>query len=103
MAIGLSFVPGGNLDRKSSETPVEPIQDAIQVLSLRLPRVVGAGAVAPGALLNAQGAAGLMGGMDLDRMIKAIIDRMLPQVGGQPLTPQPRAEGPMGGAPVLTP
>lgn len=40
--------PGGN----------SPIQDAIQILSLKQPRVVGAGSIAPSALLNAQGSMG---------------------------------------------
>ena len=44
-----------------ASSPTTPIQDAIQILRLRIPRVVGASALAPGSLLNAPGSAGVGG------------------------------------------
>lgn len=56
---GVSFMPtpqnGGETGRP---TAVEPVQEAIKILSLRLPKVVGGGAIAPAPLLNAPGAGG---------------------------------------------
>lgn len=65
---GVSFVPGGNGDAgqgpgqeqgQVSGTP--PLQQAIRMLSLRLPKFAGPGAIAPGMLLNAPGAMGMPG------------------------------------------
>ena len=56
---GLSFAPFG---RDNENQPPSPVQDAVRVLSLRLPTVVGAQGIAPGPLLNSPGLAGLMTG-----------------------------------------
>lgn len=63
---GLSFSPlgqGGPTNPNNPGTPSgsgNPVQDAIKVLSLRIPKVVGAGAPSPQVLLG--GAGGGMGG-----------------------------------------
>jgi hypothetical protein len=63
---GLSFTPGqpqnGQQSGQQGGQPrgnVSPVQQAIQTLSLRIPRVVGAGGLAPQALLTAQGGSAL--------------------------------------------
>jgi hypothetical protein len=61
MAFGLSFLPtlGAGQDRQQGDRPaVEPIQQAIKVLTLRLPRVLGGGAFAPAPLLQGGGSMG---------------------------------------------
>ena len=63
MAIGQSFQPGaenGQQQQNGSRRP--PVQEAIRLLSLRLPTVVGARGIAPQQLLQGQGSAGLGGG-----------------------------------------
>jgi len=62
--LGISFSPfednkGPNADPRAPQ--VSP-QEAIRVLSLRVPRVVGAGSPIPGGLLNAPGGAAFGGG-----------------------------------------
>lgn len=58
--LGLSFMPNAqpNQPGQGPQPGVEPVQNAIRILSLRLPKVVGGGAFAPGALLNGAGAQG---------------------------------------------
>ena len=57
MAYGISFIPQGG-DRGVPERPrVEPVQEAVKILSLRLPRIL-SGALAPASLLRAPGAGG---------------------------------------------
>src|SRR3990167_2210912 len=91
--IGTNFQPqplnpsGGALQKKPSADAW--VQEAIKVLSLRLPKVVGAQSMAPGALLNAQGARG-------DSRIDAIVNRVLQQY-------LPTEKPPMGQAPTVPP
>lgn len=54
---GLSFMPGAEGKDPNNPQPT-PVQQAIQTLSLRIPRVVGAGSIAPGQLLNGAGGFG---------------------------------------------
>jgi hypothetical protein len=62
MPLGQSFAPlpeqapNGQNGRSG---PISPVQEAIQTLNLRMPRVLGAGAPAPAPLLNSMGSAGL--------------------------------------------
>ena len=71
MPLGLAFQPGVNQPQgyggggQPGGAPgqaVSPLQSAIRLISLRLPTVVGAHALAPQALLNAPGGAGQMPG-----------------------------------------
>jgi hypothetical protein len=61
---GLSFSPadqsGPNGQPTNGQRP-SPVQQAIQTLSLRIPRVVGASGLAPTPLLNSQGGSALGG------------------------------------------
>jgi hypothetical protein len=60
MAFGVSFLPGGDqANGQQNKPPAEPLQQAIQMLSLRLPKVVGAQGIAPGPLLQSRGDPGL--------------------------------------------
>ena len=69
MDLGVSFVPGGGPSGETEKpgpggaSGLSPVQRAVQLLSLRLPRVIGPQALAPGALLGARGAQGLTSGM----------------------------------------
>jgi hypothetical protein len=51
--------PGSNGNNALGNNGPSPVQEAIRILSLRIPRVVGAGALAPLGLLNSLGASGL--------------------------------------------
>lgn len=58
--LGISFAPTQEQSELGNRTGgLEGIPQAIKVLSLRMPRVQGAQAPAPGALLNARGGQGL--------------------------------------------
>ena len=115
MAYGLSFMPGGdnaggNANRQD-EARVTPAQEAIKLLSLRLPSVVGARALAPNTLMQSPGGAGLAGpgGMSVDAMIEWLRRQMQqsqaqtppqaapmfqpPSAGGSPSPWQPRQDG----------
>jgi hypothetical protein len=96
---GVSFVPGDDpMQRQAgpggaAPSGVSPLQSAIRLLSMRLPRIGGAGlspgALAPGALLNAPGGGGLGAGGGLEALLRALFG-----LGGQ-------AAG--GGMPQMTP
>lgn len=91
--IGQSFAPLGNDDPRQQPGAVggpggSPVQEAIKLLSLRMPRTLGASAPAPQGLLNSHGMAG-MGGNPLT----ALIMQMLQQ-GGM------GAQGAAGAAPA---
>lgn len=79
MAYGLSFQPGAQQngtggDREQAAGRTTPVQQAIRLLSLRLPSVLGARAIAPQALLGSQGSAGLAtGGMSLDEFLRRLM------------------------------
>ena len=78
-------------DDTQQQQGAPPLQEAIKLLNLRLPRVLGAQAPVNQALL---GAPGLQGGSDL---------QFLRQLLGQSM-PQPQAGGaPSGGAPLMPP
>lgn len=75
MSMGVSFVPSGQGDpmnrQQQGQAPgAPPLQQAIQMLSLRLPRVVGANALAPGQLLNAPGGMGGSGNPLLEALLR---------------------------------
>lgn len=105
MAFGLSFVPGqSQLDRQpgggggGAQPRSSPVQQAIQMLSLRLPHVVGAQALAPGPLLQGPGAAGVpsAGGGGIEALLRLLFG-VGPQ-GGGPISPTgaPITPGPSG-------
>lgn len=102
---GVNFQPGlqdSNDPRMQGERrpggSSQGVQDAIKVLSLRLPKVVGAQAVAPSALLNAPGAAG---NPHIDSIVENVLRKFFPggRSGAQaPMVPTPDYRGMIGQA-----
>lgn len=82
--LGQSFLPGGNDDRMRQDQagagPSNPIQEAIKVLSLKLPRVVGAGAPAPQELLTGLGGAGVQN--PIAQILQQMFGQGSPQAAG---------------------
>lgn len=74
-SFGVSFSPtnGGNQQQPNGQRP-NPIQQAIQTLSLRIPKAAGAGAFVPQQLLDSPGGAqlGMSAPNDASNMIEAI-------------------------------
>lgn len=93
---GVNFQPGMMGPNGSQPRPKSgnSVQEAIKILSLRLPKQVGPNALAPAALLNAQGS---NGNPRVDSVVSQVMGRMFPQ--GQPESPAAGASG----APVLGP
>lgn len=94
-SFGVSFVPGGQGDPGKSMPEGQaggapPLQQAIQLLSLRLPRVVGANGLAPGPLLNAPGGMGGTGNPLLEALLRlaGMSGGSLPQQGTPMAAPQ---------------
>jgi hypothetical protein len=77
---GIFFAPIRRESETAGNRPVAaPIQEAIKVLNLRLPSVVGARALAPAALLHAPGGAGLAtGGMNLEEFLRRLFGQGRP-------------------------
>lgn len=103
MAIGVSFLEGlsgGGDPREDVNGHAAQVQRAIQLLNLRLPRVAGANAIAPGALLNAPGG---MPGMDSALQLQAVM-RAMAGMGGPMGAPAPTRVSPGLGTsgPTLT-
>lgn len=88
---GVGFQPGSGLTQEQYERQRaiggSGVQEAIRILSLRLPRVMGAqGAIAPATLLQSEGSAG-------NPMIDRVLERAWQRVMGTggPNSPQPAA------------
>src|SRR3990167_10301958 len=102
--IGVNFQPGtdpnGQADSRRASTPV---QEAIKVLSLRLPRVVGANAISPQALLSSPGSGG---NPRVDSVVNTILQRMFPSgfekppAGQAPMIPPTLGPGPNESRPM---
>jgi len=94
--IGVNFQPGTQ-DQMSGGRPSNPnqgVQEAIKVLSLRLPKTVGAQAVAPQGLLQSLGGSGTR----VDSVVNQVLSKMFPG------TASPASEMPsFGMAPMSTP
>lgn len=98
---GVSFLPGGDQRYQRPEDQqgplgAAPLQEAIKILSLRVPRVVGANPLAPLALLGGQGSGGMQPGQ-LATLMRTL--GVQPQMQTQQV---PGAGGPdmaIGGAP----
>jgi hypothetical protein len=94
---GVSFQPGsGETAPGGTKKPQTGVQEAIQVLSLRLPKTVGARAIAPGALLNAQGSGG---NPRIDSVVSQVLGRYFPtgDPGGASAPMVPSSAPPGGG------
>lgn len=77
---GVSFQPGSQDDQKrinpnAPQGTQDGVQEAIKVLSLRLPKVVGANAPVPTQLLSAEGA---QGNRRVDSMVAQIMQKYFP-------------------------
>lgn len=100
--LGLSFSPFNTAQPQNVQGAGQPgaapsAQDAIRVLSLRLPRVVGAGALAPGPLLNAPGGAAFGGsGFNLEQLLQLLFGQRPGQMGIEPGTMRQPMTSPMG-------
>src|SRR5262245_11606607 len=108
--LGVSFSPfsqdKGDQNAAANQTPTP--QDAVKILALRLPRVVGAGAPAPQSLLGGNGAAGLggmFGGMPggLEEMLRRVVGPIGGRRGGTGSAPVPRFDFVLPRRPVPAP
>lgn len=102
--IGVNFQPGQNgngYDPRGNGAPSagNGVQEAIKVLSLRLPKVVGAQGVAPQGLLESMGG----GGSRVDSVVNQVLSRMFPTGGGQMPPMQMASFGTMPEAPGNAP
>lgn len=79
--IGVNFQPGVSGTGPNARTGDTGVQEAIKVLSLRLPKVVGAQGIAAAPLLTSQGS----GGSRVDSVVNSILGRMFPtgDAGGE--------------------
>ena len=103
MSLGLSFLPSGDDPTQrmgqdgGSPSGLAPLQSAIRLLSMRIPRFGGPAGMAPGgmapnALMQAPGAAGMGGGnASLEMILKALMG-----MGGPGALPGSMGAGPMG-------
>ena len=97
---GVSFLPNGDQRYQRPQDPYgatgrAPLQEAVKILSMRVPRVVGANPLAPLALLNAPGGGGLQPGQ-LEQLMRTLGIGPSMQTGETPTT----GAGPtVGGAP----
>jgi hypothetical protein len=91
--LGLSFLPSGDANGQRSDAGPSAggrLEDVLRILSLRLPKVLGAHAIAPGELLNSPGGApipsgGGHGGDPIaDTIAKHILDGIPPPGAGNP-------------------
>jgi len=93
---GVNFQPG-SLDqeqqrRQQSQGSAQGVQEAIKVLSLRLPKVVGAQSIAPSALLNSQGGGG---SPHVDSIVESVMAKMFPgAAGGNVQAPMEQPQAP---------
>lgn len=111
---GVSFQPGSleqeQQRRQSQNGTAQGVQEAIKVLSLRLPKVVGAQAPAPSALLQSQGSGG---NSRVDSIVQSVLSKFFPGQGSPapaaPMLPQAPPdvshgyEGPNISGPVQSP
>ena len=103
-SLGLTFAPTAAAQQDDKMRQGSPLQQAIQVLSLRLPRIMGARPIAPQQLLGAQGAAGGSPYGNPSAIVQQIMQQILggktPPVGVPPtggIVPQGMYQPPRGG------
>lgn len=98
---GWSFAPGtqetmGGPSRTNG-TPNDPVQEAIQILTLRLPKHYGAGAIAPAPIMQA------MGGMGQPGARGDVTAHALAMLAGVPMRSSPAPTMPMPALPSSSP
>jgi hypothetical protein len=85
--LGLSFLPGANGPSRNEAGPAGGrLEDIVRILSLRLPKVLGARAIAPEALLTSPGGSALpsgggTGGDPIADMIAQSVLQNMPSAG----------------------
>lgn len=85
---GVTFQPGPGGDQTNDIVKAKAsVQEAIKILSMRLPKQVGPNALAPAALLNAQGSGG---NPRIDSVVNTVMGRMFPT--GEPTSGAPVVE-----------
>jgi hypothetical protein len=109
-SLGVSFAPGGSDATQRPTAPANPVQQAIQVLSLRIPHTVGQSPLAPSPLLNAPTGQALPG--DLTALLQRLAGLLGMPQGANPygnfqqqekqLNPNPPSLG-SGPGPSLSP
>ena len=100
--IGVSFQPGSqDLSNGNGARPSQGsgVQEAIKVLSLRLPKVLGAQASVPMPLLTSQGSGG---NPRVDSIVNQVLSRVMPQQQ-QPMPVLPAMSGSQPGQPPSGP
>ena len=90
--LGLSFLPGANGPRSEAGPGGGRLEDVLRILSFRLPKVLGAKAIAPGELLNSPGGSALpsgggSGGDPIADIISRTVLQNLPGSGGGAANP----------------
>jgi len=88
---GISFFPGAEQQDRAAELSTAQLDDVVQLLALRLPRLLGAKPIAPGELLRSPGSAG----SPIPAIPATIFNRFL--------TPGGHAPMPSGGGPGTSP
>lgn len=96
---GVNFQPNDNTTGQARSKPANTgVQEAIQVLSLRLPKVVGARAMAPQALLESPGGNGRV-----DSVVSQVMARMFPTGDAPPTAPMVPPSSPSAPASMSAP
>lgn len=90
--LGVSFAPTTENAQQNAQRPPELLPQAIQILSLRLPRVLGAQAPSSDALLRGGG-----GGQENSSVVSAVVQSVLQSVLGSTPPPAPSAPGAAAG------
>lgn len=93
---GVTFLPQGDATYRRPGQPASqgtaPVQEAVKILSLRVPRMLGASPISPMALLTGAGSQGMPAGT-----LQQLIQKYLPVTGP---APPMLAEGPTAGQPA---
>ena len=96
---GVSFQPGGEDSGPNGQRRSAPVQEAVRMLSLRLPTVTGARGISPQALLQSPGGAGAdTGGFSLEAALELL--RKLRGTNQPPQLRMPSAGQPSAGMPA---
>ena len=96
---GVSFLPSGDQRyTRTGQAETNPVQEAVKILSLRVPRVVGATPMAPLALLSGQGGGGLPSGV-VETLLRALTP---PEPSVPPVAAVPGPTLPAGPTPAPT-
>lgn len=95
-SLGVSFSPLDQGKASGQDQPVNPVQEAIKLLSFRMPTVVGAGAPSPLALMGGPNGGGTQLGMSAaDQWIRRfLMGQMGQQPGSAPVGPGQAPAGP---------